>query len=297
MDNIKLFLLFMIPGTFFAGLLDVIIRYILREGKINERLLLAFNFLLSGLLILILFLFFLDFPEIKQGFWLAFFATSVLGLFSHWVYYKAFSQEDASVISPIRLLTPPFVLITGFFILGERASPWGVVGVLTTIAGLWLLVNPENKKLNLTNLKEIFKHKGIILGIIGALLFALSFPFDKKAVTTSSALFFSAIYLVLVGLASLIIYIVQKKDFSVHRKLKANWQIILLMVVVNIAAFFLTAQALNYTLAVYAASVKRLWSFWAVILSGSLLAEKDIGKKLVATSIMLAGIVVTSLFG
>lgn len=294
MENIELFLLFMIPGTFFAGLLDVIIRYALREGKINERLLLAFNFILSGLLIFIPFVFFLDFPEIRQGFWLALLMTSALGLFGHWVYYKAFSQEDASIISPTRLLTPPFVLITGFFILGEKASLWGVVGVLTTIAGLWLLVNPKSKKLGLA---EIFKHKGIILGIVGALLFAFALPFDKKGVVTSSALFFSAVYLVLVGVTSLIIYVIQKKDFSVHRKFKANWQIIFLMVAVNIAGFFLTAQALNYTLIAYAASVKRLWSFWAVILSGSLLAEKNIGKKLLATSVMLAGIVVTSLFG
>ena len=294
MESITLFLLFMIPGTFFAGLLDVIIRYALREGKINERLLLAFNFIFSGLLIFILFVFFLDFPEIKNGFWLALFATSILGLFGHWVYYKAFSQNEASLISPTRLLTPPFVLITGFFILGEKVSLWGAVGVLTTIAGLWLLVNPEGGKLSLA---KIFKHKGIILGIIGALLFALALPFDKKAVITSSALFFSAGYLVIVGFASLVIYVMQKKDFLVHQKFKANWQIILLMVAVHIAGFVLTTQALNYTLIAYAASVKRLWSLWAVILSGSLLAEKNIGKKLVATSVMLAGIVVTSFLG
>ncbi|MEK7659291.1 MAG: DMT family transporter [Patescibacteria group bacterium] len=294
MENIKLFLLFMIPGTFFAGLLDVVIRYALREGKINERLLLAFNFLFSGILISFLFIFFFDFPEIKQGFWLALFMTSVIGMFGHWTYYKAFSQDDASVISPTRLLTPPFVLITGFFILGEKASFWGMVGVLTTIAGLWFLVNPEGKKLSLAG---VFEHKGILLGILGALFFAFSFPFDKKAVVTSSALFFSAVYLVVVGFASLIIYAVQKKDFSIYRNLKANWRIIFLMVAVNIAGFFLTAQALNYTLAAYAASVKRLWSFWAVVLSGQLLGEKDIGRRLAATSIMLSGIVITTLFG
>ncbi len=294
MENIKLFLLFMIPGTFFAGLLDVVIRYALRDGKINERLLLAFNFLLSGIFISILFIFFFDFPEIKQGFWLAFFMTSVLGLFGHWIYYKAFSQDDASIISPTRLLTPPLVLITGFFILGEKASFWGMIGVLTTIAGLWFLVNPEGKKISLAN---IFEQKGILLGILGALFFAFSFPFDKKAVVTSSALFFSAIYLIIVGLVSLAIYTVQKKDFSIFKHLKVNRRIIFLMVVVNIAGFFLTAQALNYTLAAYAASVKRLWSFWAVILSGRLLQEKNIKERLLATSIMLAGIVITSLFG
>jgi len=69
------------------------------------------------------------------------------------------------------------------------------------------------------------------------------------------------------------------------------------MVFINIAAFFLTTQALNYTLAAYAASVKRLWSFWAVILSGQILGEKDISHRLAATGIMLAGIVITSLFG
>ncbi|KKU21842.1 MAG: hypothetical protein UX31_C0011G0034 [Candidatus Nomurabacteria bacterium GW2011_GWA1_46_11] len=294
MENIKLFLLFMIPGTFFAGLLDVIIRYALREGKINERLLLAFNFIFSGLLIFITFIFLVDFPEIKQGFWPALFMTSILGLFGHWIYYKAFSKEDASIVSPIRLLTPPVVLFTGFLVLGEKASFWGIVGILTTVAGLWFLVNPEGKKLGLA---KIFQNKGILLGILGALFVGFAFPFDKKAVITSSALFFIAVYLIIVGVASLIIYIVQKRDFLIHRDLKANWRIIFLMVVINIAAFFLTAQALNYTLAAYAASVKRLWSFWAVILSGQILGEKDMGHRLAATGIMLAGIVITSLFG
>src|SRR3989344_2366915 len=294
MESITLFLLFMIPGTFFAGLLDVIIRYALREGKINERLLLAFNFIFSGLLIFITFIFLFDFPEIKQGFWFALFMTSVLGLFGHWIYYKAFSKEDASVVSPIRLLTPPIVLFTGFLVLGEKASFWGTVGVFTTIAGLWYLVNPEGGKISFA---KIYERKGVLLGIIGALFFAFSFPFDKKAVITSSALFFSAVYLIVVGFTSLIIYIVQKKDFLIHRDLKTNWRVIFLMVFVNIAAFFLTTQALNYTLAAYAASVKRLWSFWAVILSGYFLQEKNIKERLLATGIMMAGILITSLFG
>ena len=173
MENIKLFLLFMIPGTFFAGLLDVIIRYALREGKINERLLLAFNFIFSGLLIFITFVFFFDFPEIKQGFWFAFFMTSILGLFGHWIYYKAFSKEEASIVSPIRLLTPPVVLFSGFLVLGEKASFWGIIGILTTITGLWFLVNPEGKKLGLA---KIFQNKGILLGIQGALLVGFAFP-------------------------------------------------------------------------------------------------------------------------
>ena len=116
--------------------------------------------------------------------------TSVFGLFGHWLYYKAFSKEDASIVSPIRLLTPPIVLITGFFVLGEKASFWGIIGVLTTIVGLWFLISPEGKKISLAN---VFERKGILLGILGAVLYGIAFPFDKKAIITSSALFHVAI--------------------------------------------------------------------------------------------------------
>lgn len=59
----------------------------------------------------------------------------------------------------------------------------------------------------------------------------------------------------------------------------------------------LCAQGLNYALVAYAASIKRLWSLWAVLFSSVVLREKNIGRKVMATGIMIAGILVTIIFG
>lgn len=293
MDNIKLFLLFMIPGTFFAGLHDVIIRYILRGSRVNERLLLGINFSLSGFFALLILIFIFGFPSIKPGFWLAFGITALVGIFSHWFFFLAFRREEASIISPTRLISPPFVLLTGFLTLGEKPSFWGVFGVLTLVFGLWLLIRPETRE---QGLSQILKRRGILLGVLGALLFAISFPFDKKAVITSSAVFFSALYLLVLGAISLIIFAFQKRKLLVE-SLNVRWNTLVYLAAVYTLGFVMTAQALNYSLAAYASSVKRLWPLWAVILSGKFLKEKNIDRKVVATAVMIVGIVIMSLFG
>lgn len=66
---------------------------------------------------------------------------------------------------------------------------------------------------------------------------------------------------------------------------------------VHAAASILTYAAMQYSLAAYAASVKRLWPLWTILLSGALLKEGNIKKKILATVIMLAGIALTVILG
>ena len=143
---------------------------------------------------------------------------------------------------------------------------------------------------------DILKKPGVLLGIGGAISFALSLPLDKKAVVTSSAPFMLLITGTVLGITSIIIALTRTRgrfelDFG------KNWKFFLTILFVHGAGSYLTVSALNYALVAYAASVKRLWSFWAVLFSGKFLDEKNIGKKLLATIIMLAGIAVTLILG
>jgi len=286
--NELLFLAFMVPGTFFLGLYDVLTKKLLTKG-VPPTLLLGVVYTMTGAVLLAAHIF-LGFPTIQPGFWIALLCTVGLNLISQPLWFKAFQREDASLISPLRMLTPPFVLLTGILFLQEIPSLGGIIGVVVTMLGFWLLVHGEKHK-HQTSFKEILTRKGVLFGIAGALLFAISFPLDKKAVVSSSAFFFVALANIGMGLPYLLWNIFRHpKSFAIIQKEKKS--LFPLFVVQTLGSIF-CAQALHYTLAAYAAGGKRLWSVWTVLLSGSILKEKHIGRKLVATGIMLVGIVVS----
>lgn len=289
MTNIVLFFLLMIPATFFLGVYDTLERKILKSGM-REGELVGVSYIGSSIL-LILFLFFFGLPEIKTGFWYALGISASLNSISQFIWAHAFSREEASLISPFRLVTPPLVLLTGFFVLGEAPSFLGAAGVLITIGGLWLFLHSE-AVFNHSSFRAVIARPGVLLGLLGAVLFAISFPYDKKAILASSTLLYMAAMYGIVGLV----------NFGAHYFLNGGKVSFLrkdigFLIAVQALGGFLAFHALHYSLAAYAASVKRLGSLWAVILSGHFLDEHNIGKKLFAAGIMLSGIAVTALFG
>lgn len=289
-----LFFVLMIAGTFFLGVDDVLKRRYLIKG-IDEQLLLGVSLFLGGLLLLIP-LFIFGIPEIKSGFWTAFSATVILNVISQNIFVRALKLTDASLVAPLRLLTPSIVILTGFLILGEIPTIIGGAGIFVTIFGLWLLVAAEYE--NGTEWTADAK-RGIIFGIIGSVLFAFSLPFDKKAVVASSGLFLSAFALMAVGILTVVGNLIFLKNSRILFQHDAkHWKGPLLLVsLAGGIGSFLTAQALNYSLIAYAASLKRLWSLWTVILAGQFLKERNIKQRLAATFIMLAGVAITVIWG
>lgn len=297
MSSIWIFLILMIPGTFFLGLNDVLVRKVLRNSNTNEQSLLAYEFIGVGVIGAFL-LVISGMPELRPGFWPAVLISTSLNIFAQWAWYTAFKKEEASLISPLRLITPPIILFTGFLFLKETPSLAGVVGVLVTFLGLWLLFHEEAAWRH-KHFLDVIKKPGVLLGIFGAVSFAISFPFDKKAVVASSALFALTLGFLGVGLANALISKVLSLKNRINRNLnfKSNLKVLLILPFIHTFAAYLTFQALNYSLAAYAGSVKRLWSLWAVILSGQFLNEAGAGRKLLATLIMLLGIAVTVFWG
>ena len=294
MDSL-IFLGLMFVGTFFLGLNDVLQRRYLLKG-VNEQILLGFSFLVVGV-ITFLSLFVFGFPEIKSGFWQALGITAALGVISQNVFMRALKIGEASMVSPLRLLTPPLVIITGFLVLGEVTSLWGIIGIFITIAGVWFLFPPAESVGIFHNFLKNLARPEVVLGILGSLLFAISFPFDKKAVVTSSALFLTATFFFVVGSATLLLSSFRR---NFRRELKSVWQwryAVLSTGFILILGALLTSQALNYSLASYAASAKRMWSFWTVLLAGKFLSEKHIGRRLGASAVMFSGILITVFLG
>lgn len=294
MSDIALFLAFMLPGTVFLGMNDVLVRRVLRSGTSSSQLLLIYEYGSAALLVSLM-LFVTGIPEIRPGFWSAAAITIVLNVFAQWAWYSAFAREEASLVSPLRLITPPLVIITGYLVLNEVPSLFGAAGIVLTMFGLWTLFYGEARASRVA-VRNVMRRPGMLLALWGAVSFAISFPFDKKVVLTSSPLF--AVAVVVAGLAfgSGIVFLLRGGK-TMRLAFRESRGALIAIPFVHTAASLLTYAALQYSLAAYAASVKRLWPLWAVLFAGTFLKEGNIRNKLLATAVMLAGIALTVVLG
>lgn len=295
MNHTFVFLGLMVVGTFFLGFNDIQKKKYLSQG-VSESVLLGVHLFLAGFILLpAVFLFGL--PEIKNGFWYAFWGTVSLNVISQAVFMRAFKFSEASVIAPLRLIIPPLVIVTGFVFLGERPSSTGMLGILVTMIGLWVLLFPQHP-FSFAEVKKFRNEKGIFLGMLGSVLFAISFPLDKKAVITSSALFASSLIFMSIGIITIFINQVRDKEFAREMiRIVRNKPMPLFFTSLSLGiGVFLTNQAFNYSLVAYASSLKRLQALWTVALSGRFLQERNLTRKFLATIIMFLGIVLSVLW-
>ncbi|MEK7107735.1 MAG: DMT family transporter [Patescibacteria group bacterium] len=289
-----IFIVLMLSGTFALGLGDVWRKKYLNAG-VDEQSLLTVTLFLTGVLLLPI-VAIVGFPEIKSGFWLAAGGTVALNLISQNLFIRAFKLSDASLIAPLRLIIPPIVIVTGFIFLGEKPSLLGALGIFITMLGLWFLLF-KKEDMTWLRLTAKLKDRGVLYGLIASVLFAVSFPLDKMVVVKSSALFGTFVIFSALGVLTYLVNVIMKKEFnsSLGKVLKENSGALFLISIAFSAGVFLTNQALNYSLAAYASSLKRLQALWTILLAGSLLKEKEIRRRVFAAAVMFAGILLSVL--
>lgn len=91
--------------------------------------------------------------------------------------FQAYVEIGSRISMLIMSTVPPITAITGFIMMGERITPLGITGMITTIVGIALVIltkNPQDKKVK-------FSHplKGLIYAFIGALGQAFGLVFSK----------------------------------------------------------------------------------------------------------------------
>lgn len=283
------FVALMLTGTLFLSWNDIQRKRYLNQG-INDSHLLVVSFIIGGLILCIP-LFYFGIPRILPAFWLAAMVSTSLGTISQQLYFRAYSLSEASLVAPLRLITPPLVILTGFLVLGEKPTLVGSLGIFVTVLGLWFLLFPNMRP-------SLHLEKGALYGLAACTLFALEFPFGKLMIVSSSALFVSATLLPAVGVLTLLWCQLLDRTFTKRLLMAAGRtpiQFLALSATFSIGVL-LTNQALNYSLTAYAASLKRLQAVWTVFFSGRLLREKDTIKRLLAALTMFVGIILSVVF-
>ena len=166
-------------------------------AKGNEYLVGLFRLLFS-LPFLLCLLFFVPAPRLDREFYIAFAFALPLEI-AAWVFYiRALKISPLSLTLPFLSLTPVFLIVVSYAILGERVSLQGGIGILCLAAGSYVLHFHKMEKGILEPFRAIIKEKGSVLMIFAAFIYSITSSLGKMAIIHSSPLFFGIVYFIVV---------------------------------------------------------------------------------------------------
>jgi len=234
-------------------------------------------------------------PSLDQTFWWTFILSIPLNISAYVLYLYAIKLSPISLAVPFLAFTPAFMILTGFFILGETINIWGGVGISLIVLGGYVL-HCKKKQANFFTPFSAFLHeKGSWFMLIVAILFAFAAVIGKKAILHSSPLFFSYTFFLVFNITVLAgLLLGGKKDWKkiLRNTPRGIWLGSLLMMHISFHGL-----AIALSTAVYMVAVKRSSILFSVFLSWFILKETDIRYRGFGTVLMFVGMLFITILG
>ena len=237
-------------------------------------------------------LFFIPIPDLDKTFWVSVLILLPLEITALILYVKAIKLSPLSLTIPFMALSPVFITVIAFFLLGERPDKSGIAGIFLITIGAYLL-NAKASSLGLLGpIKAIAKERGSVLMIIVAIIYSITSTIGKIAVQHSSPIFFGFFYPLLLTIAlSMVVGVKGTLHQVVSRPV--TFLTIGLFTAIMILSHFM---AISMADVAYVISVKRTSLVFSVIYGMIVFKERDIGERLLGSLFMLAGVVSITMF-
>lgn len=255
---------------------------------------LEFSFYLSlvNLLFSIPFFFFIDYQTINSQNLSILFIKSLIGALAFLCVMTALKNLQISNALPLLALTPGFVAVFAFLILGETLKLYEILGLISLILGTYILESKSLKEV-LIPFSVFIKSKYHQFILAALLLFSASSIMDKVLLiklnlTPASLTAFQHIFF---ALLFSIIYLIANKSISKKEifTFKENLGWIALISILTIGYRFSQVWAVSLASVALVLAVKRTSVLWATIIGGKIFKDTNLLKKVIAVIFILVG--------
>lgn len=251
--------------------------------------------LLMGLPIFLCAIPFVNIPELKEGFWLAFIILIPLNAAGYFMHMKAIHVSPISLTMPLLSFTPVFVIASGYLILGEEPSLPAVAGIIAITVGSYILnLSGSPRRAWLAPIKAAALEPGTRYMIAAALIYSITSVLGKAIIIKSSPEFAVIIF-------STVLSVVYITFFSMTGHLKIKKLLKRPLAGAGIGIIFslgLTAHFFGIALAhaAYMIAIKRLNGLFSVLYGNILLKEENLWFRLAGAATMAIGASVIAVF-
>ncbi len=237
-------------------------------------------------------LFFVPIPSLDLWFWVVVAALVPLELLALVLYVKAIKTSPLSLTIPFMALSPVFIVFIAFILLGEWPDRSGMLGIVLIAAGAYILNANASRNGILAPIRAVWEEKGSLLMIAVALIFSVTSTLGKIAVQRSGPVFFGCFYSI-IFVAVLTAVVAAKGRLRGVLSRPASFLLIGAFTAAMIISHFI---AISLTDVAYMISVKRTNLLFSVLYGRLLFHEERIKERLLGSAVMLAGVVLITVF-
>ena len=234
-------------------------------------------------------------PVLDAVYWWCLLISLPLNAVSFLLYMQAIKISPLSLTVPYLAFTPMFMIITGAVVLSEISNRWGIIGILTTCVGGYVL-NLEPARPNFRDpLMAVFREKGSWMMLIVAFLFSFAAVVGKQGILHSSPLYFTLTFFVAFNLTILLFLLVLSKiSLQTYTAQPGKGLVAGILLFLQAVCH---GYAISLTQAAYMISIKRLSILFDVIFGAVVFKEHNIGFRLAGAALMLIGAVLIIIKG
>lgn len=255
---------------------------------------LEFSFLLGivNLVFSIPFFIAIDYATINTSNLSILFVKSIIGVAAFLCVMTALKNLQISNALPLLALTPGFVAIFAFFILGESLKTTEVIGLISLVTGTYILESKNLKEI-LFPLNVFIKSKYHRYILAALVLFTASSIMDKLllvkmdlspiSLTAFQHLFFAILF-------SVVFFSLKKNRETFHINFKRQdigW--IVLISIFTIGYRYTQVVSISLASVALTLAVKRTSVLWATIIGGKIFKDSNLAKKTIAVLFIFLG--------
>lgn len=223
--------------------------------------------------------------------------NTMLDLVGFTLYVTALEAGELSLTYPLLALTPVFVIPVEWVLLGEHPGLEGAVGIFLVAGGVYLLVSPGEDRGLLAPVRALAREPGARLMLGVAALWAVSGTIDRVAILRSSPAFYGTTLTACLTIGFIPVALRSGRGGRPAgisgRVRSAPWELVV-QGLLFAGMFILQAEALRLTLAAYVLALKRSGTLLSVLAGAAFFGEKATGRRLAATLLLVAGVVLVS---
>lgn len=238
-------------------------------------------------------------PPLNTLTWKFWFPVLFIGIISTqletYFYYKALKDEEISLVLPILSLAPVLTMVFAFVVFRDIPTLFGALGVMSILFGIYALKLGHAREGILQPIYHLKGNQGVRLMLIVMTLLAFSSVLDKLGVTNSNAYFFAfSIYLTVSVSLAATAYIKARTHFNQLRTHFGGFTIIGVLVAGYTLPYMIALQSGNVA---YITAIRNASILFTIIFSYFILRERNIRDKLIAASLIFAGLIAIKVFG
>jgi drug/metabolite transporter (DMT)-like permease len=227
--------------------------------------------------------------------WMGIIACGITGAFYYIFIGGAYDRGDLSVVFPVtRGFGPIFILIFALILLNEKISFLGLMGILITVFGSYVIHLPSFRFSDLFIPFKAFKSKAFLFSMGAGACTAAYSLINKKNLEVMEP--FTLLYLIFgfMTLFLLISILLKNLRHHVNLELKHNWRNLFLFGLFNFISSILVLYALKISKVSYLGAARNISVVFGVILGCFFLREGYGRIRFFASLLIFAGILLLS---